>query len=209
MLQAVSKQLRKADTDPYLHDIAIKGLECLFDGTHVYPSDFPERYDQLIVDQNHIGWYNFFRGRLAKQWTKLQNDYLNHLDKHTSKKNGTTWTTNLAHLLLQKWFDLWDDRNTARHGRDLKEQWAKKHVQLQREVELIYEQADCLPLHLIHSIFQRPLEEQMAMSPSDITAWLANWLPVVHRELQMNRQLADAFYEAANELNAAHLSSQV
>ena len=208
MQQAVSKKLRNNDTDPILLDIALKGLECHFADKHLYPGDFPERYDQLIVDQNHIGWYNFMRGRLAKQWIKIQDGYLHHTKNHCTKKNGTTWATNLAHLLLEQWFKLWDERNAARHGRDLQQQWAKKQAQLQREVELLYEQADEAPLHLVHSIFKRPLEEQMALSASDIKAWLANWMPVVDREIRQQSQLAAAFYEATATLEAAFASDR-
>ncbi|CAB9525739.1 expressed unknown protein [Seminavis robusta] len=94
-------------------------------------------------------------------------------------------------------------RNAARHGRDKQQWWIKKQQQLQREVELLYEQADQVPLSLVNSIFKRPLEDQMEMAPSDIKAWLSNWMPVVDKASREQQQLAAAFHEAAATLDQA------
>ena len=118
---------------------------------------------------------------MAKAWAKQQDAYLTRIQKKDSRKTGTVWATNLAAQLLQQWWNLWEDRNKVRHGKDKEQQWQKKQEQLQREVELLYEKADELPANLLDHIFRRPLEEQMAKSPGDIKAWLANWLPASRR----------------------------
>ena len=189
MQKAISQRLRKDDSDPYLLEIALDGLTYHFEGRYLHPWHYPERYRDLVVIQNHIGWDNFMKGRLAKEWAKQQDSHLNRLQKSDSRKNGTVWATNLAAQLLQQWWNLWEDRNHARHGRDKEQQWQKKQEQLQREVELLYEKADELPPDLLDHIFRRPLEEQMAKSPGDIKAWLANWLPVVEKEELKQQQL--------------------
>ena len=48
----------------------------------------------------------------------------------------------------------------------------------------------------------------MALSASDIKAWLANWMPVVDREIRQQSQLAAAFYEATATLEAAFASDR-
>ncbi|CAB9529021.1 expressed unknown protein [Seminavis robusta] len=68
---------------------------------------------------------------------------------------------------------------------------------------LLYEQADQVPLSLVNSIFKRPLEDQMEMAPSDIKAWLSNWMPVVAKASREQQQLGAAFHEAAATLDQA------
>ena len=130
---------------------------------------------------------------------------LNRLQKSDSRKNGTVWATNLAAQLLQQWWNLWEDRNHVRHGKDKEQQWKKKQEQLQREVELLYEKADELPADLLDHIFRRPLEEQMAKSPGDIKAWLANWLPVVEKEeLKQQQQRKEQRQQQRQQQRAEH-----
>ena len=188
MLRTISQKLRKVDTDPYLLEIALDGLTWHFESRYLSPADYPERYRDLILHQNLIGWSNFMRGRLAKEWAKQQDAYLLRIQKHDSNKNGRLWSTNLAAEILQQWWNVWEDRNRVRHGKDKQQQWQKKQEQLQREVELLYQKAEEIPDNLLDFIFKRPLEEQMAMAPGDIKAWLANWLPVVEREKSKQQQ---------------------
>ena len=61
---------------------------------------------------------------------------------------------------------------------------------------MLYEQAADLPADLLGLVFKRPLEEQMAMSPSDIQAWFSNWLPVVDKKLREQQALGAAFKDA-------------
>ena len=161
-LTKLGKILSACNTDPTLSYIAFHGLHHLLMGGTFDPTKYEGVYYELAADQHHIGWDNFFRGRLSKRWAILQQAHLRRLGKDTKKKNGTLWATNLASFMLTQWAEVWKLRNTARHGKDQAEQWKMKEYQLMREVSEMYRNANlAVPEGLASKIFTVPLEERM------------------------------------------------
>jgi hypothetical protein len=108
----------------------------------------------------------------------------------TAKRNGIIWATNLASTMLNEWLALWKLRNEDMHVRDKTAQIRARTVQIRREVELLYEQADQgpEPNYIDHTIYRHDLETQLEKTTAELIGWLSNWAPVVHQHQQLLKQ---------------------
>ena len=78
-------------------------------------------------------------------------------------------------------------RNEDRHGKDRAEQAEKAMEVLHREVVHLFEMADQAPTDFLDSIYRNSLDTQLDFSNDQNAAWLANWEPVVQKEIRANR----------------------
>ena len=67
----------------------------------------PQKWHHLITAQEAIGWYNFLLGHLSTAWLDLQPPH---------SRYGHCWVTQMVLKLWAVSWDLWDDRNLAKHG---------------------------------------------------------------------------------------------
>ena len=63
--------------------------------------------------QDRIGWFQLLMGFMSKSWLPIQQDYL---ERHNSKINARRWATQLIKKLMQIAWDMWGDRNDAKHN---------------------------------------------------------------------------------------------
>ena len=176
----------KLNTDPVILDIVLKGISSLFKNTLMEPHHYSDKYWLLVASQNQIGWDNFLKGRISTDFATLQDSYITP-SQRTPKNNGTTWTTNIAALVMKQWLDLWKQRNEDRHGNDKETKNKARLEQIYHEVELLYSRAHEAPPHTINTIYKCDLDTQLQKHPTELVAWLANWLPVVEAELLRQR----------------------
>jgi hypothetical protein len=187
-LTHIRKHLAATETNLELMTIAIDGLHAVLNDTNMDHSKYPPIYQQLLEEQESIGWTNFLKGRMTTQWALHQNRHFKERGLLNSKTNGTTWATNLASKMLNEWLGLWKIRNEDRHGKDRVAQTKARAEQIRREVELLYEQADQAPPANIDHIYKNNLETQLEKTTAELIGWLSNWGPVVHQHQQQLRQ---------------------
>jgi hypothetical protein len=147
-------------TRPQLIDIMREGLASYLQQLPMDHNKYNNTpYQLLIEQQSAIGWDNFLRGRLSKEWKRLQMDYLkehpHHQDNHEA---GNKWVNTIIRTLWNQWFEMWKDRNKDRHGRDTTTRTAAKREQHKREITKLYEWKDDV-LHKHKCIFDTPLED--------------------------------------------------
>ena len=198
MHRAIRRKLEKMNTHPILQDIVLDGIRNHIEDQTMDPYKYPDNYQLLVASQNNIGWDNFLKGRLSTHWAEHQEQHLRNTDEVTNKRNGTTWTTNLAATLLDQWYRLWKQRNEDKHGKEWKERLAAKYDQIRRKVTLLYENAANAPEHLMDSIYTCDLETQLEKTPSELVAWLANWMPVYEDHIRQQRRQAQSATLAEN-----------
>ena len=185
----IRRQLDAAETNLELMTIALDGIQSVLTGSGTLDHHrYPAQYRQLVEEQEAIGWTNFLKGRLTTQWAIHQDRHLKERKLKTSKRNGTTWATNLASAMLNEWLALWKIRNEDRHGRDKTTQTRVRAEQIRREVELLYEQADQAPPNYSNHIYRHDLETQLDKTTAELIGWLSNWAPVVHQHQQYLKQ---------------------
>jgi hypothetical protein len=62
-------------SDHFLLDILISGLDLWFKGSTLSPTQYPLQYHHLIAEQPAIGWRHLFNGHMLLKWRTKQ-DYI-------------------------------------------------------------------------------------------------------------------------------------
>lgn len=150
------------------------GLDSYFeDDVPRFNEHFPKRlsetpYRDVIRQQTSIGWDQFIRGKVSKEWDKMQQYY--------AKSNGYEeeskgWMTRLIRLLATESFKLWEIRNGNRHGTDDATKALATEAQTQRELRMLYLLKEkTLPQD--HIFFRTTITEHM----KEPTPVIRNWI---------------------------------
>jgi hypothetical protein len=132
-------------TAPLLQEVLLKGFQQWFQtqqefslGSEVYDYDI----QQLIYQQNKIGWRQLFHGRYSVEWAKIQEIHYrsskNDDESSTVKKSGERWLVNLILFVWDKWYALWKQRNQELHGVDALTRAAAEQKEIRRQLRDIY-----------------------------------------------------------------------
>ena len=120
--------MTKAGTSEPLKIIIITAIkEWLEKGTLELHWNFPQDEDhagltQALVEQQQIGWHNFFNGRISQTWTAMQQSEYSKQSQHRINNNddplpkhysGNWWAANLIKQVVFLSLNLWQIRNDA------------------------------------------------------------------------------------------------
>jgi hypothetical protein len=132
---------------------------------------------QTIRDaQQHIGWNQMLKGRIAKAWIQYQREAMG--EAATKRRNATTWSTEMVSTIFEQWLKLWKMRNEDRHGKDTKAKKEAERKQAIRELEQMYEEHGDTQEEEVWML-QRELNEQREKSTYIIRATISNYRPVL------------------------------
>ena len=176
------------DTHPELIDLLLKGLHATLNGLETATIMVHHSVQHVADAQTAIGWKQLLKGRLATQWQVKQQEYLG--ARSDEKNNGQTWATKVVAKLLEQWLDLWNLRNSDRHGRDTKSKEDAAKRQSIRELCQLYEQKDNIPANY-QWIFARPLETCLQWPAYMIRAFVNAYQPIISRTLAPHQFLLD------------------
>jgi hypothetical protein len=151
----------------------IRGTEPTFSDHH---GRNEPRFMALLHAQKELGWEQIVQGRLAKQWSRIQDDYLdqhNHRLKLDRKfHSGEIWTRKLITLLWSTVRACWDHRNSSRHGNTKEENhhaiWRSR---LLVSIRALYNEAPHM-LAADRDTLALPLENCTKKSPAGLELWL-------------------------------------
>ena len=107
-------------SNPTLQFVLLRTLKNLFNNsTHNVPT-CEAKYATLIQHQSEIGWDQLLLGRFALEWKEFAHRYIKSLPKKQRKKShsGQSWITQITKIIFNFTYDVWDERNNDRHGRD-------------------------------------------------------------------------------------------
>jgi hypothetical protein len=149
LISSIMAQSDSSYRDPLLMDILRTGLHAYFTNTppdfdKQFPRDPEERfpagswvnsYHDLINQQQDIGWDHFLRGKLSKEWTKVQFQYAH---RNGKAETSSGWVPHLIKLLANSSFDAWKIRNSSRHGNDTASKRMSHIDHIQWEVHAMY-----------------------------------------------------------------------
>ena len=80
---------------------------------------FPLEIRRAMHSQGKLGWDQFLRGRIVKEWQPIQEKELQRLK---SKRTSLTWVANLVQAIWDMSWTLWDHRNDVLHNSDMHDQ---------------------------------------------------------------------------------------
>jgi hypothetical protein len=127
--------------DPNILAIIRIGLRAYFtDCSPNFSERFPDGYstspyEALITKQNKIGWDHFGCGKLTKEWKLVQYHFAK---RYGMVKQSEGWTVDLVKMMANSSFQLWELRNTCRHGHDDASKQQSIFEQTHREVRCLY-----------------------------------------------------------------------
>ena len=128
----VDTWLRDNNSHPALHRLIIMMLQqgdCINFSTCAR-GNLDKQISALAYEQDIIGVRNFFHGRLSKQWSVLQEQYLR-LNVPRSRRSGSSWTSGLLRQIYRWGHAQWLDRNDVVH----KKETADAEVKLMSDVD--------------------------------------------------------------------------
>ena len=174
-LHRLHTKMDKLDTAPDLQELLLEGVKSLLEGRPSKSIHCPPTALPVAEAQSAIGWKEVLKGRLSREWSKAQQRHLGAFDR---KKNGQTWATDIAQLLLEGWLELWQLRNDDRHGRDVQTKAQAQCTQALRELKLAYEFKEKILTH--HNwILDTPINQRQNLRTYALRAWLNNYVPIL------------------------------
>jgi hypothetical protein len=125
-----------------------------------------------IRQQNKIGWYHLYKGRMAQAMIRVMEEHYRALNADAKKYTGERWgkmlITNIWNMVLQ----LWEKRNEIIHGKKFQEEQRTDRQRLQHKVQKLYEMRETLDRIDREKIFYKEMEEIIKEDTRYIKAWL-------------------------------------
>ena len=179
-IKNITKWLRNQDTAPALVGIVSR---ILYKFTQREPTaldtwNFGNEPNQaelntLVDDQKEIGWDNFFRGRMATGWSKIQSDHYATLDMPECQayKTGSWWTSNLIRQVIYFSLNSWQIRNDVLHKDKVATEYKRERDELCARGRFWYRNASKLGKRM-QKYFKRTTLEREKDSNQQIACWI-------------------------------------
>ena len=184
-MSKLREEMQKLDTHPDLMEMMLEGFKAVVNDHDPDSIPVKESMKPLAEAQAKVGWKQLLKGRLVVHWQHHQQKHLGE-EADEKKKNGQTWSANMATLLLQLWLELWQARNGDRHGRDRESRAEARKCQAIYELHQLYSHKDDIPLD-ISWILRRPIEECLQWPSYMIRAFVNSYKPVIDGSLKAHQ----------------------
>ncbi len=157
--------------DPVLVDILREGLLCWFRTETIDPTPYSTTYQQLLHEQNSIGWNNLLRGKFSAEWNRLQQQYCisHHIPMTHSQR---LWLAKLLRTMWSRIHTLWLARNADRHGRTSKAKSQASLQQAHRTIRSLYPLKDQV-LTEDRDLFYDDIEAHLQQPLRELNAWVS------------------------------------
>ena len=154
--------------------------------------NLPDKYKDLVRNQNLVGWDQLLLGRFVSEWSELAQEFITSLPKEqrTKSQSGNQWVIQITDIILNFAHSVWKERNADRHGRDNKEQERILVQRIVRQTNELYElRHDVLPLH--KKLYYRNLTEHENQEPTSrgLQQWITTWGPVLRDSFESAKRL--------------------
>jgi hypothetical protein len=181
-LTGIKKWMKKHGTEPGLISIMMRITRkifdnCIHDLDHwVFNRDtkYKAYYEQLIREQQTIGWVEIFKGHLSNTWTKIQHLH-SRLDIDTMPPNphrtAERWTIGIVQQLIYITLNTWQIRNDHLHRERETQEKMKLRNKLHEEMHDWYDKSSHLG-HSFEKYFRITLLQRKTFPTKQIQSWL-------------------------------------
>ena len=141
----------------------------------VNPNDYEADLQQVITQQNAIGWQQLFLGRFGTAWSRTQDHYYESRQQIGGRnriQTGEKWQISVILFVWERWFTLWKQRNQEVHGHDAQTKAAATQRDIRRRLSLIYRQQHDYEPRVQELLF----EDEEDHSRQQPTTVIQNWL---------------------------------
>jgi hypothetical protein len=178
-IEKLEKSLYKMHTSPPLLEAILQGILCWETATEYdltaesHPSLFDLPHSQLLEHQSMIGWEQFLKGYIAKDWGVLQGRYYRDQQlTHNRKFTKNSWIQNLLLQLHYYRHRIWMVRNETLHGGITKDQKALTRKHMLQEVKALYRKNRRRIPFQERSLFQLPLRFRLKQGRQQLQLWI-------------------------------------
>ena len=152
---------------------------------------YPEKYQELILAQNKIGWINLYQGKWSSEWSQLHTIYAANGQVHTTVTDGNIWVQKCGRHLIERWLVLWRLRNHERHGATQEERKAKLEATLLHQLEEYYNLRQTVVPFDRQLLFPYENAETHLQASKDLESlqeWILDHQPLAHASAQQALQ---------------------
>ena len=178
-------------TDPVLKFLLLRSVKNSFNDVTNTPS-CEAKYNELIQNQTAIGWDQILLGRFAIEWKECAHRYIRSLpkDQRGKNKSGQAWVTQVSKILFNFIYEIWEERNKDRHGRDETE---RERILIERAIQttgaLYNIRNDVLPRHKELYYVSLETHKEAEKSSRGLEQWVTTWGPVLWDSLEKANKL--------------------
>jgi len=143
-----------------------------------YPDIIPELPLELrpaVQDQTRIGWEQLYKGRVAYQWAKA----IDHLHPGLPL-SGCTVLVIIIKTIWNYLLNLWQLRNQHLHN----DAGRLSLPDYQQAVQTMFDQRHQLPPTAQEAVFNRPIEQILALPPAAIREWIIRSQKYIQQQLR-------------------------
>ncbi|MGH7955165.1 MAG: hypothetical protein ACREOZ_04315, partial [Gloeomargaritales cyanobacterium] len=184
----VLKELKEEKTAPLILKAINESVASWTEGrTRTWRSEYTDINAQQVHKaaqaQSKIGWEQFMRGRVARQWRMAQMRYLNETGS-PCKYTAERWAKKLIKLIWNYAMEIWHGRNQLIYGEN---EAANESRRRAKAVQAIHEsfQKDKNNVSATHSqLFSIPIETRIEQSTAQMENWLESVKVAVRSEVQ-------------------------
>jgi hypothetical protein len=181
---ALLKYTKETHCHIIMQDILITGIHHWIHELPFPSHRFPhQHWQELITSQANIGWKQLLLGRFSTKWMAYHHQHLqqNHLTL-TDFNHGEIWLRKMITIIWTHCHQLWESRNTDKHGHDSTTQRKILLEQVQRRMAVMYQLISrCYPADQTKWFFYPTLEEHIAKEPSlqQQQGWVTTYEPMI------------------------------
>jgi hypothetical protein len=175
-LQKLDAHMRKITTAPEIRQVVLKRIRHWRLHQHHVPmaEAVPDEFGlrEAVSAQDALGWYNFLLGRLSKQWSDVQERYLESIQ---SRSSGRRWTIAILEKLWDISWDMWEHRNGIAHD-PLHHRRLARLQETQRQVNDIFIAGSEGLLPRDKRLFTKGVERLTDGTETDMQQWISSVL---------------------------------
>ena len=176
-LKLLNTLFQHLNTPPVLSKLLVHGLQSFYNSqlNNLHASDF-----KVINNQRKIGWGNFSRGRISKQFTITMNNHYKKTQR-TSTFTGIGWTKQLIQFTLSTHIDEWYHLYESKSNPNQKS-FQNTFMSLEKRsllitllitIEFFYSRTEILPADQ-NIWFNSSIEEYKQYPVKQLKQWIAN-----------------------------------
>jgi hypothetical protein len=147
-----------------------------------YPSDFHTdlntQIDKAFDAQSSIGWDNFSRGFISKEWSKCMDLHYARHHKGNITLSGERWASKLILLLHEYRLSAWNYRNSIIHGESDSNFMTKAELKIQ--ISRCFELRDFLGAEY-NGLFNTSKSDRLKQTTQTARLWI-DTIDAVHKE---------------------------
>ena len=134
-----------------------------------------QELEEVLMEQDNIGWDNMLVGRISTRWRQLFEARYKPNGKGAIKwHEANLWPSKISDILSTFALDIWKHRNAKAHGTTREEKRKIRRRRAVRRVKTLYRNRPALRPTDSAKYFGTPLEEKLKCRAHQLEAWISH-----------------------------------